>query len=74
MADYLARTARSGNLRGICPDCHRLIYRAISLCKIAQLRGELDIQIPETQQHIEEGRSPSLNCHFALEHKTHEND
>jgi len=35
MGEIIAIGPRSGNLRGICPDCDRLIYRRVNLTKIA---------------------------------------
>ena len=36
MADYEALTATQGNLIAICADCETLIYRRVSLAKLAQ--------------------------------------
>jgi len=43
MADCIPIGHRSGNLRGICPDCDRLIYRRVNLAKIDAVRGDLEI-------------------------------
>ena len=39
MADYRPHTALRGLLSGICPDCGRMIYRAITLARIDQIRA-----------------------------------
>jgi hypothetical protein len=54
MADYVPTTAKLGKLIGICPSCERLIRRPVSLAKLAQVRGDLDIQFPQGQEHINE--------------------
>ena len=44
MADYVPMTATSGNLRGICPDCHKLIHRRVALTKLDAVRGSLEVR------------------------------
>jgi len=43
MADYVRRSKGAGNLRGLCPDCDRFIYRRASLACLDQVRGRLDV-------------------------------
>jgi hypothetical protein len=62
MADYLPVTATLGTLRGICPACETLIYRRVSGARLQQIRGRLDITIPQAQSHIADSRSLSVNC------------
>lgn len=64
MADYEALTATQGNLIAICPDCETLIYRRVSLAKLAQVRGKLDITFPQALRHIDESLQPSVNSDF----------
>jgi len=47
MVDYIPRTPTNGNLRGICPDCDRLIHRATSLATLEGARGDLEVRFPE---------------------------
>lgn len=49
MAEYEPVTEKFGNLKGICPDCEGMIYRRVSLAKLAQIRGRLDITFTEAQ-------------------------
>ena len=58
MADYLPITTASGNLRGMCRTCETLIHRRVNWVRIDEIRGELEITIPQAQSHI--GDSPSL--------------
>ena len=64
MADYEALTDTLGNLIGICPCCGILIYRRVSLPKLALVRGELIITMPEGLKHLYGREDPSLNSDF----------
>ena len=64
IADYEALTNILGNLIGICPCCEILIYRRVSLAKLAYVRGELTITMPEGLKHLEGREEPSLNSDF----------
>ena len=64
MADYEALTETQGNLIAICPDCETIIYRRVSLAKLAQIRGRLDITFPQALRHIGESAQPSVNSDF----------
>jgi excisionase family DNA binding protein len=64
MADYEAVTETLGNLVAICSACETLIYRRVSLAKLAQIRGKLDITMPQALPHIGESAKPSVNSDF----------
>ena len=61
MADYQPVTATLGNLIGICPDCEAMMYRRVNLAKLEQVRGKLDITMPQALPHIDEIAQPSVN-------------
>ena len=61
MADYLPVTATLGNLIGMCPACEAMMYRRVSLAKLKQVRGKLDITLPQALPHIDESAEPSVN-------------
>ena len=61
MADYLPVTATLGNLAGICSACETMMYRRASLAKLEQVRGKLDIALPQALPHIDESAEPSVN-------------
>lgn len=67
MADYLEMTATGGSLVGICPDCETLIYRRVSYARLQQVRGDLEIHLPKSLQHIGESSKPSVNSDFKQE-------
>ncbi|MCU7931387.1 MAG: helix-turn-helix domain-containing protein [Candidatus Thiodiazotropha sp. (ex Codakia rugifera)] len=53
MADYESLTELQGNLVGICPSCSIMIYRRVNLTKLDQVRGQLDITMPQALLHID---------------------
>jgi hypothetical protein len=59
--DYLPRTAHSGNLEGICPECMTMIYRSVSLAKLEAFRGGLDVTIREGDGRLRQRKEPPLN-------------
>ena len=52
MADYQPLTATQGNLVGMCPTCEAMMYRRVSLAQLGQVRGKLDIALPQALRHI----------------------
>jgi hypothetical protein len=64
MADYRPRTTLRGLLSGICPACGRMIYRAVTLAKLDQIRGGLDVAFPTAKQRLDDSASTLLNADF----------
>jgi len=64
MADYLPVTATLGNLIAICSACEAMMYRRVSLARIEQVRGILEITLPQALPHIGESAEPSVNSDF----------
>lgn len=64
MADYEAVTETLGNLIAICSDCETLMYRRVSLPKLEQIRGNLDITFPKALPRLDESAQPSVNSDF----------
>ncbi|OKY74014.1 MAG: DNA-binding protein [Desulfobulbaceae bacterium DB1] len=62
MAEYSPVNEKTGNLIAICPVCDTLMNRRVSLAKIGQIRGNMDITFPEELQHIVDITKPSVNC------------
>jgi excisionase family DNA binding protein len=73
MAECVRTGPRAGNLRGICPDCDRLIYRRVNPTKIDAVRGELEITFTRPPSRIEESAAPSANCDSNQKAHAHEN-
>lgn len=61
MAEYFPVTQKFGNLTAICPDCDAIMNRLVSLAKIDEFRGEMDISFSEAQRHLIESTKPSVN-------------
>jgi hypothetical protein len=61
MADYAPITEKFGNLVAICPDCNSLMNRRVSMTRIGEFIGKVDINFPEAFQHIQERIKPSVN-------------
>jgi hypothetical protein len=64
MADYVPITDKIGNLVAICPDCDAIMNRHVSLAKIEQACGKIDIRFPEALRHIIDRANPAVNCDF----------
>jgi hypothetical protein len=62
MAECVATGDTTGALRGICPDCERMIYRRVNPQKIDIVRGHLDVTVRQAEAHIEETTKPNVNC------------
>ena len=71
MADYLPVTATLGNLIGICPCCETMMYRRVNRAKLEQVRGKLDITMPQALSHIDESAQPSVNSDLKQEQANH---
>ena len=61
MADYKPVTETMGNLIAICPDCNSIMNRRVSLAKLGQVRGKLDITFPQALQRIVDRNQPTVN-------------
>ena len=61
MADYLPETEKLGMLTGFCPDCECTMNRRVSMAKLEQVRGRLDIAFPQAQRRVSDSNQPSVN-------------
>jgi hypothetical protein len=62
MAECVATDDTTGTLRGICPDCDRMIYRRVNPQKLAAVRCDLDVTITQAGLRIKETTGPNVNC------------
>lgn len=67
MVDYRVITEKIGNLEAICPDCNSIMNRRVSLAKLGQVRGKLDITMPLALRHINESNSLTVNSDLKQE-------
>jgi len=64
MAEYQPKTESLGNLFGFCPDCETGMNRSVNPSKLEQIRGELEITVPEGVQRIIDSEQPPVNSDF----------
>jgi hypothetical protein len=64
MAEYSPVTDKFGNLIAICPDCDSIMNRRVSLARIEEICGNLDITFPKGLRHIVKRTKPSVNGDF----------
>jgi hypothetical protein len=62
MAECIAMGETIGTLRGICPECDRMIYRRLNPQKLHAVCGNLDISVTQARPRIEETTRPNVNC------------
>ena len=53
MAEYAPISDRSGNLRGLCPECETLMYRRVSLAKLPEVSAGIDVTLLKAERHLE---------------------
>lgn len=61
MVEYAPVTEKFGNLIAICPDCNSIMNRRVSLAKLEEVRGNMDISYPQALEHIVESNKPTVN-------------
>ena len=61
MAEYVPLTATTGNLRGLCPTCERLIHRRVSRINLTTILGQLEVTFTDAPRHIRDVVDPSVN-------------
>jgi len=61
MAEYSPVTEKFGNLIAICPDCDSIMNRRVSLARIEEICGNLDITFSKELRHIVKSTKPSVN-------------
>lgn len=61
MIECLPINATTGNLRGICPVCDRLMHRRASLDRVRAIAADLDVSFAEVEPTLEGTSSPPVN-------------
>ena len=62
MAEYRPVSRILGKLAGICPTCGCMMYQRVNLARLEQLRGKLEITMPQALRHLGDSTDPSVNC------------
>jgi hypothetical protein len=70
MADYVPRTAARGSLSGICPTCGKMIYRAVSIARVDQVSGGLDVAYPKGEQRLVDTSAALSNADLRQDQRT----
>ncbi len=61
MAEYSPVTDKFGNLMAICPDCNSIMNRRVSIAKLGQVRGKMDVTFPQAAQRLVKSTKPTVN-------------
>jgi hypothetical protein len=61
MVEYVPVTDKFGNLIAICPDCGIIMNRRVSLARIEDIRGGMDISFSQALEHLIESPKPTVN-------------
>jgi hypothetical protein len=61
MAEYQPVTEKFGNLEAICPDCDSIMNRRVSIAKLAQVRGKMDITFTKAPEQVSNRIQPTVN-------------
>ena len=61
MADYIARTPKSGNMKAICEHCDTIMNKHVSNSSLAALGKVLDLSIHLAPEHLGESPKPRSN-------------
>jgi hypothetical protein len=61
MVEYQAVTDKIGKLRAICPDCTSIMNRWVSLAKLEQARGKMDITFPQALRRLSESNQLTVD-------------
>ena len=64
MADYRPVTQTAGDLEAICPTCEAMIYRRVTLSKLDQVRGEVEVRMPQALSPLRQSDELSANSDF----------
>jgi hypothetical protein len=61
MADYVARSETSGDLKGLCPVCGAWMYRRVRVSDLDRKAGDLDVMFAPADPRISQREEASVN-------------
>ena len=61
MAEYSPVNEKFGNLIAICPDCDSIMNRRVSLSRMGEFYGKVDISFPEALRQLNKSTKPTVN-------------
>ena len=62
LVEYLALTARSGNLKAFCKTCETVMHRKVGRADLEAKMPGIEVQFSDRQLRLIGSPSPSLNC------------
>jgi hypothetical protein len=68
--EYISSSPTAGNLRGICPTCHRLIHRRVNPAKLPLVTGDLEVIHTAAGPRLVETDDLPVNCELKSEEPT----
>jgi hypothetical protein len=54
-------TEKIGNLTAICPECNSMMNRRVSMAKLGEFLGKMDITFPQALRQLGEINQPTVN-------------
>jgi hypothetical protein len=67
IVEYIPSSATSGNLRGVCPTCHRAIHRQVKREKLSIVTGDLKVTLAATARRLMERGDLPVKCELESE-------
>ncbi|HSB98261.1 MAG TPA: helix-turn-helix domain-containing protein [Spongiibacteraceae bacterium] len=61
MADFQPITEKAGNLIAICPVCHIIMNKRVSVANLEQISTQIDIAFKQALKHIGDSNQPTVN-------------
>lgn len=65
MVDFIPEMPTSGTLRGICPDCQRLMHRKVKRTSLDRVAAGLDVALASVGERIGNMSVPLVNLPFS---------
>ena len=67
IVEYIPSSPTAGNLRGICPTCHRAIHRRVNRAKLSVVTGDLEVTLTAPAPRLLETDDLPVNCELESE-------
>ena len=67
IVEYTSCSPTAGNLRGICPTCHRAIHRRVSREKLSIVTGDLGVSLTAHAPRLRERDDLPVKCELESE-------
>jgi hypothetical protein len=67
VVEYIPSSPTIGNLRGICPTCHRAIHRRVNRGKLSIVTGDLEVTITAAEPRLLERNDLPVKCELESE-------